>query len=75
MREAKRMAEIAERLTRFVCSGPVIPASNRRCAPAKLMYPPTVPPTNVIIAFRSIFFGIKLRYPASSSGGSETKTT
>ena len=48
-------------LISFRFFSPVIPASIRRCAPEKVIYPPTVPPKSVRIA------GIRFVAPASGT--------
>jgi hypothetical protein len=49
---------IALLFTSGIDSFPFIPASNKRCAPEKVIYPPTVPPTMVIIACELMVSGI-----------------
>ena len=44
-----KIPAIAERFTNGKNSLPFIPESSILCAPANVMYPPTVPPTKVII--------------------------
>src|SRR5205809_3819366 len=52
---------------RFTCGIEDLPfmfASSKRCAPAKLIYPPTVPPTNATIIGKSTFSGQKVFFIA-----------
>jgi chromosome partitioning protein len=51
---------VALLVTNFICSLPEMPASIKRCAPEKVIYPPTVPPTLVTMAMSDIFSGIKV---------------
>ncbi len=53
---------------------PVIPASIMRWAPAKVIYPPTVPPTSVRIVIQSIFDGRTVSLRAIATGGWVLKT-
>ena len=54
---------------------PLIPASNKRCPPAKQIYPPTVPPTRVTMAVLLMVLGKKLCCKASTIGGCELTAT
>ena len=54
---------------------PRTPASTSRCAPAYVMYPPTVPPTSVVMARKSTCSGNTALRNAAPTGGSDTHAT
>ena len=60
MKEEMIIPVVALLVTNFICSLPEMPASIKRCAPEKVIYPPTVPPTIVTMARSDIFSGIKV---------------
>ena len=60
IKEEIKIPVVALLVTNLMCSVPEIPASIKRCAPEKVMYPPTVPPTMVTMANKEIFSGIKV---------------
>ena len=62
----------------FKFSFPVIPESIRRCAPANVIYPPTVPPSNVRIAGKISLIdavGMIVSFAAIPTGGCTIRIT
>jgi len=65
-------------LISFKFSSFVIPASIRRCAPANVMYPPTVPPRSVRIAGKILSIGAvgtNVSFTAIPTGGFTIRMT